>query len=130
MATPHDLTVDETADTVDSRIIRLLGELATMLADMDRAAWARSLRFDAERLRDGDPEAVPALRRYFSDEPRLMSVQLGDRDEQRRFESMVMRLHTLLDERDARRAWASDPRREVPGKTLGIVGSCSRSSVV
>ncbi|MFF2272357.1 DUF4190 domain-containing protein [Agromyces sp. NPDC058136] len=110
-------------ETVDARTIRLLDELVALLDDADRAAWARNLRFESERMRNGESAAAAmALRRLFTDEPRLLAVQLSDADAQRRFESMVMQLHALLDERDTQRAWAEDPRREVPGKTLGIVG--------
>ncbi|MFE6254351.1 DUF4190 domain-containing protein [Agromyces sp. NPDC057865] len=97
-----------------------LDELAAILDRNGRPGRAAQLRADARRVAVEHEAAFDDVRRLFTDEPRLLGVELADPADRRAYEDAALRLHDHLAAATAPAAPA--PPGEVPGRTLGIVG--------
>ena len=120
----HDTAATAASTTPEEAAIEgvtaALDALAVILDRNGRPSRAEQLRASARRVRLEREAALEEVHRLFSDEPRLLSVQLADPAEQREFEDAALRLRDQLSATAMRQM--APPMPEVPGRTLGIVG--------
>lgn len=117
---PHPTAATTSRDVATDSVSAALDALAAILERNERPNRGGQLRSSARRVSVEREAALDGVRRLFTDEPRLLSVQLADPDEQRAFEDAALRLRDSLAATAA--SSVSTPAAEVPGRALGIVG--------